>query len=144
MKASLTCSPWFLSLIIPSTQPRTFPHFFRTARISRDFLFTCSSIFMVDAMANYSEPHVRSYLYDLNATIETPIQSEDHDLYLTVTHGSELQSVFDEIELVPRVSATLVKLGNTISGSWVYFSHTGAPTSQTNKTFVKLASCKRG
>ncbi len=108
--------------------------FFRAARISRDIQFTCPSIFMVDAMANYSEPHVRSYLYDLNATIETPIQTEDHDLYLSVTHGSDVPFVFDETEFVPKVPTNLVQLGNQITGSWAYFAHTGTPTSQTNKT----------
>ena len=89
---------------------------------------------MVDAMANYSEPHIRSYLYDLNATVETPIQAEDHDLYLSVTHSSDLPFIFDETELIPKVPTNLVQLGNEISGSWAYFAHTGTPTSQTNRT----------
>ena len=58
--------------------------FFRTARISRDIQFTCPSIFMVDAMANYSEPDVRNYLYDLNAFINTADEADADELYLGV------------------------------------------------------------
>lgn len=108
--------------------------FFRTARISRDIQFTCPSIFMVDAMANHSEPNVRTYLYDLNATLDTADEAEANELYLGVTHGSDLPFVFDETAFLPKVPTNLVQLGNQISGSWAYFAHTGTLLAQTNRT----------
>jgi carboxylesterase type B len=102
--------------------------YFRAAQIIRDYYFTCPSLLLAQAMANYSGSATRNYIYALNESLFEPLFAEVNRSFYSISHGSDVPFVFNEASAaVWNASVENIALGSRISGSWAAFAHQGVP-----------------
>jgi carboxylesterase type B len=107
--------------------------FYRSARIFRDILMVCPSLYLGAAMhKTYSAP---VYHYDFNQTILDPILEHTINVsHLGVVHTSEFAYVFGNVEAYNNsgnpinLTASDYALQERASRSWSAFASTGFPT----------------
>ena len=102
--------------------------YFRAAQIGRDIMFTCPSLFMVEAMANHSMGNTTNQLYVLNETLFKPEWKRLHSQYLGVGHGSDVPFAYNDASAIPNTTPSEVQLAEEMSGSWAGFAYTDVPT----------------
>ncbi|KAJ4369266.1 hypothetical protein N0V86_009097 [Didymella sp. IMI 355093] len=107
--------------------------FYRSARIFRDILMVCPSLYLGAAVhKTYGEP---VYHYDFNQTILDPILEHTINVsHLGVVHTSEFAYVFGTVEAYNNsgnpinLTASDYALQERASRSWSAFATTGDPT----------------
>lgn len=108
----------------------TLPEWSRASRISRDIGFTCPGLAISRALSDSGSD---AYLYELNATVFTPLFEEINATYLGVSHFSDIPYVFATVaaflgnDTTSDFAKTNLELAERISGSWARFAKIGAP-----------------
>ena len=103
--------------------------FFRASDMYRDAQFICPSLLLEQVMTQYSQqPRPSNYLYDLNATLYTPIFERLNLSFLGVIHASDLQFVFSTASALATATDEQKALATSISASWASFASTGNPS----------------
>lgn len=124
--------------------------YMRAAQIFRDVTFTCPSIFLAEAMYNYSDVSTTtSYLFENNVTAYTTLEKDGNVTYLGVIHSSDLAFVFDDVassaynaSLLGGIDQSDVTLGSDWSASWAQFANDGSAGGK-NGTFQEWSQITR-
>ncbi|KAJ8119588.1 hypothetical protein ONZ43_g3490 [Nemania bipapillata] len=115
-------------------------HYFRTARIMRDLLFSCSSIDFGFEMTRQSQevdnfPGV--YHYTLNQSMVTPLFRAAGMPWLGTVHGSDLDYFYNNIFPRDQMSEEDLKLSDAMIASFINFAYTGRPNGEDDPSWLE-------
>ncbi|KAK8135721.1 alpha/beta-hydrolase [Apiospora sp. TS-2023a] len=110
-----------------AADPTVSVHYFRTARILRDLLFTCSSLDFAAEMGKRSGPGLVR-LYDLNQSTVTPLLQGAGMTWLSgAVHGSDMDYLYNNMFPREKLSDADLEVSDRMLAAFINFAYAGDP-----------------
>ncbi|KIW13800.1 hypothetical protein PV08_08992 [Exophiala spinifera] len=115
------------SLFRNDTAENVSVQYFRASQMQRDAGYTCPSLLMLEANANFSATTTSNYLYALNQTVFSGSFAELNVSYYGVSHFSDIPYVFNQAatRYASQSSTSDIALSAKLSASWASFTAYG-------------------
>jgi hypothetical protein len=113
-------------------------HYFRLSQILRDLLFTCSSIEFGHEMNKQSQwlgaENSGVRLYALNQSMLTPLWRGAGMPYVSVSHGSDTNYIFNGVFPEGEIAQSDQNLSRIVAEAFIRFAATGNPNNVVART----------